>query len=86
MCVYLAVANACLQWPPAPRVIPIVVPPHLISSQIGVGVAGRADGQPHSSNESKQKPGNLTSSLHRAVMEKLEIQKAMGDLATGARA
>ncbi|KAI1795606.1 hypothetical protein LXA43DRAFT_728562 [Ganoderma leucocontextum] len=71
-------------WPPPPRATPIIVPSHLTSANkqpqqsssdshmIGIAEAGVV----------KLKQARRTkSSLHRAVMEKLEVQKAMNDLA-----
>ena len=54
-----------LQWPPPPRSTPIIVPPHLLSS-----TEISADG----GNKGKK------SSLHRAVMERLEVQQAKTEL------
>ncbi|KAF7985046.1 hypothetical protein HWV62_8885 [Athelia sp. TMB] len=73
-------------WPPPPRPTPIIVPSHLTSSaptdsmsaptssvalQVGSNGAGGTKG----------KAKNPKSSLHRAVMERLEVQKARSDLA-----
>ncbi|PIL35952.1 hypothetical protein GSI_01612 [Ganoderma sinense ZZ0214-1] len=75
-------------WPPPPRATPIIVPSHLTS-------ANRQPQQPLADShtptagiseacagDTKVKLARRTkSSLHRAVMEKLEVQKAMNDLA-----
>ncbi|KAH8119173.1 hypothetical protein DFH11DRAFT_1739955 [Phellopilus nigrolimitatus] len=78
-------------WPPPPRLTPIIVPPHLASWDSRLSSSGdfpstsiASDGQntlPKAgtgAKSAKMKP--IQSSLHRAVMEKLEIQRAMGDL------
>ncbi|KAL5523940.1 hypothetical protein ACEPAG_8113 [Sanghuangporus baumii] len=80
-------------WPPPPRATPIIVPPHLASSDSsgtpgeagtvvqarGTGLAGAvSSGQTSASKLAGGTKGK--SSLHRAVMERLEIQKAIGDL------
>jgi len=82
-----------MQWPPPPRQTPIIVPPHLRSSAAtaspdhtpdsidsGQAAAG-ASGEPGSSRTKGKQGRSTKSSLHRAVMEKLEVQKAMSDLA-----
>ncbi|KAK7692346.1 hypothetical protein QCA50_003971 [Cerrena zonata] len=81
-------------WPPPPRPTPIIVPSHLTSStpvdtsQVAVKTetnAASADNSTTPSSNSKTNKGKSTgrqkSSLHRAVMERLEVQKAMNDLA-----
>ncbi|KAI0744095.1 hypothetical protein C8Q80DRAFT_1272681 [Daedaleopsis nitida] len=75
-------------WPPPPRATPIIVPSHLTStatrdSQLPVSADARPD-EPQEGNASKAKGKQIRttkSSLHRAVMERLEVQKAMNDLA-----
>ncbi|KAI0745869.1 hypothetical protein C8Q76DRAFT_808284 [Earliella scabrosa] len=73
-------------WPPPPRATPIIVPSHLTSTQ--GATESQTAVQTRSSDvteaiKSKGKMGRQTkSSLHRAVMEKLEVQKAMNDLAS----
>ncbi|TBU33937.1 hypothetical protein BD311DRAFT_651340 [Dichomitus squalens] len=75
-------------WPPPPRATPIIVPSHLTSTAHRRPQAATesqtAEGYTSESvpKEVKRKPGRRTkSSLHRAVMEKLEVQRAMNDLA-----
>ena len=76
------------QWPPPPRATPIIIPSHLTSTAHKQPQA-TVDSQVASVetaeagyNDGKGKIGRRTkSSLHRAVMEKLEVQKAMNDLA-----
>ncbi|KAH8107894.1 hypothetical protein BXZ70DRAFT_913118 [Cristinia sonorae] len=77
-------------WPPPPRLTPIIVPSHLTSTSTTSShppqhptadtqaVAGSDGDDP----KTKTKPkARNKSSLHRAVMERLEVQKAMNDLA-----
>ena len=82
-----------IQWPPPPRNIPIIVPPHLrgtttSSSDTTPMDAATGPGLGLLSDPSSSKPKPKTkiklntkakSSLHRAVMERLEVQKAMKD-------
>lgn len=63
-----------LQWPPPPRSNPIIVPPHLRDSASEV--------KPVASDAANAPLRGEKSSLHRAVMERLEVQQAMGELAT----
>ncbi|KAI0645795.1 hypothetical protein C8Q79DRAFT_1071341 [Trametes meyenii] len=84
-------------WPPPPRPTPIIVPSHLTSTTVPrlpqMGTSSVSSGQvtPTLSSEfidgaakGKGKSGRHTkSSLHRAVMERLEVQKAMNDLTGG---
>jgi hypothetical protein len=65
------------KWPPPPRQMPIIVPSHLTSTTDPPPEA--ATGRAGASGKSKK------SSLHRAVMERLEVQKAMSDLAGAGR-
>ncbi|KZT54577.1 hypothetical protein CALCODRAFT_380503 [Calocera cornea HHB12733] len=71
-------------WPPAPRTTPIIIPTHLTAL---------ADDQPLSKDAAsteavaaiqekpkKAKASRTESSLRRAVMEKLEVQKALNEL------
>lgn len=45
-----------------------------LTEGIGVGSSGAAEGK------TKKSKGRQKSSLHRAVLERLEVQKAMSDL------
>ncbi|KII92625.1 hypothetical protein PLICRDRAFT_89194 [Plicaturopsis crispa FD-325 SS-3] len=80
-------------WPPPPRPTPIIVPSHLTStvapdppaaSSTTNTESGSGSVPPKAGASGMGKPnaGGRTkaSSLHRAVMEKLEVQKAMSDL------
>ncbi|KAG1870242.1 hypothetical protein DFJ58DRAFT_765256 [Suillus subalutaceus] len=72
-------------WPPPPRQTPIIVPSH-ITTTTKESKTDASQQEPSSSSPteetSRTKVKNKNkSSLHRAVMEKLEIQKAMSDLA-----
>lgn len=74
-----------IKWPPPPRLTPIIVPSHLTSSTPDVSLdsspaAPSAPGVNARIAPSRVKPARPKSSLHRAVMEKLEIQRAIGDL------
>ncbi|KAG6885773.1 hypothetical protein C0993_009878 [Termitomyces sp. T159_Od127] len=60
-------------WPPPPRQTPIIVPPHLRSTDSPVAQDGDK-----TLGEKKMK--NTGSSLHRAVLERLEVKQAMADL------
>ncbi|EKM74933.1 hypothetical protein AGABI1DRAFT_47181, partial [Agaricus bisporus var. burnettii JB137-S8] len=71
-------------WPPPPRATPIIVPPHLRSSDPDTSSttkAGIPDQQGSSSSSlptsGNQKIRNTKSSLQRAIMERLEVQQAM---------
>lgn len=85
---YITISSASwflFQWPPPPRLTPIIVAPHLTSIKADQDTASSsapsADVGVRSSVKAKQ--AKTKSSLHRAVMEKLEIQRAIGDLAGG---
>ncbi|KAF9501689.1 hypothetical protein BDN71DRAFT_1438302 [Pleurotus eryngii] len=65
-------------WPPPPRSNPIIVPPHL---RAPTSVA-----KPAASDASNAPPRGEKSSLHQAVMERLEVQQAMGELSTPSNA
>ncbi|EIW83090.1 hypothetical protein CONPUDRAFT_121481 [Coniophora puteana RWD-64-598 SS2] len=84
-------------WPPPPRATPIIVPSHLASftptssvvpspapggSLSGSGAGGAGDGAPAAFIEGR-KLKNTGSSLHRAVMEKLEVQRAIDEMKRG---
>ncbi|KAG6838108.1 hypothetical protein C0991_001779 [Blastosporella zonata] len=61
-------------WPPPPRQTPIIVPPHLRPKDTPPPQElDRVQGQ--------KRIKNTGSSLHRAVMERLEVKQAMTDLA-----
>ncbi|KAL4262558.1 hypothetical protein AB1N83_005469 [Pleurotus pulmonarius] len=61
-------------WPPPPRSNPIIVPPYLRDSASEI--------KPAASDASNAPLRGEKSSLHKAVMERLEVQQAMGELAT----
>jgi hypothetical protein len=72
------------QWPPPPRATPIIVPPHLRSSDPDTSSTTKTNvpDQQGSSSSSlpalgNQKGRNTKSSLQRAIIEKLEVQQAM---------
>ncbi|KNZ74011.1 hypothetical protein J132_08665 [Termitomyces sp. J132] len=56
-------------WPPPPRQTPIIVPPHL-----------RSIDAPAVQDRDKASCEKKMSSLHRAVLERLEVKQAMTDL------
>jgi len=81
-------------WPPPPRTTPIIVPSHLTSSAPSMeNIATKTTSQapiPSASlvadsdvahGKGKSTSRKHQSSLHRAVMERLEVQNAMSDLA-----
>ncbi|KAI0775812.1 hypothetical protein BD413DRAFT_531765 [Trametes elegans] len=78
-------------WPPPPRPTPIIVPSHLTSTTQAATVAPAstsASGQVAKPTEAEAKGRgkagwNTKSSLHRAVMERLEVQKAIKDYNRG---
>ncbi|KIP06979.1 hypothetical protein PHLGIDRAFT_30226 [Phlebiopsis gigantea 11061_1 CR5-6] len=75
-------------WPPPPRPTPIIVPSHLTATEPSTLPSGSstqtmtADGGEPGPSKSKGKTTgrNAMSSLQRAVLERLEVQKAMNDL------
>jgi len=71
-------------WPPPPRSTPIIVPSHLTSSTIqqskGVESRGETVATLSGENVEGKGKGRATSSLQRAVLERLEVQRAMADL------
>ena len=80
-----------IQWPPPPRTTPIIVPPHLRDTTSTSGSTTPMDSNNPSkftTSKPKSKPKTKSntkakSSLHRAVMERLQVQRAMGDLEPG---
>lgn len=78
-----------MQWPPPPRPTPIIVPPHLrdhikpTDKDSTLPVYEPPVVASDTPSGGLKKPRNTASSLHRAVMERLEVQKAMSDLAGG---
>ncbi|RDB16713.1 hypothetical protein Hypma_002455 [Hypsizygus marmoreus] len=66
-------------WPPPPRLTPIIVPPQMRSVAKDKPPEDGALPAVDVSRSTKFKK----SSLHRAVLEKLEVQQAMSDLAGG---
>ncbi|KAG1832412.1 hypothetical protein EV424DRAFT_25108 [Suillus variegatus] len=73
-------------WPPPPRHTPIIVPSHITTTTTKESKTDTPQQESSSSSPTEEtshtKAKNKNkSSLHRAVMEKLEIQKAMSDLA-----
>ncbi|KAI0066198.1 hypothetical protein BV25DRAFT_1821108 [Artomyces pyxidatus] len=74
-------------WPPPPRTTPLIVPSHLTStapeaSNSATDVSSLTTIEPQSKPgvEGKGKGRATKSSLHRAVLERLEVQKAIHDL------
>ncbi|KZP34459.1 hypothetical protein FIBSPDRAFT_809740 [Athelia psychrophila] len=72
-------------WPPPPRPTPIIVPSHLTSSAASLPAAAplptASQAGSSGAGNAKGKAKNPKSSLHRAVMERLEVQRARSDLA-----
>lgn len=81
------------QWPPPPRATPIIVPPHLRASNpkdtplAAISTTSVSNGNAPSANaqgtSSKGKGRNKSSSLHKAVLDRLEVQKAMSEMEHG---
>ncbi|KAI6157917.1 hypothetical protein BKA82DRAFT_996192 [Pisolithus tinctorius] len=76
------------EWPPPPRQTPIIVPSHLTtqealveSTTVQYAASGSATLSDEPSTSLAKARAKNKSSLHRAVMEKLEVQRAMSDLA-----
>ncbi|KAI6121819.1 hypothetical protein F5141DRAFT_1092528 [Pisolithus sp. B1] len=76
------------EWPPPPRQTPIIVPSHLTTQEAPaestvVQHTSSGSGTPSDDPSTSLAKGKAKtkSSLHRAVMEKLEVQRAMSDLA-----
>ncbi|KAI0310841.1 hypothetical protein OF83DRAFT_1178151 [Amylostereum chailletii] len=70
-------------WPPPPRPTPIIVASHLTSSapkDPGDSNQKMEDGPSAIPVDGKGKARSSKSSLHRAVLERLEVQRAMNDL------
>ncbi|GLB44122.1 putative molybdopterin synthase activity [Lyophyllum shimeji] len=70
-------------WPPPPRQTPIIVPPHLRDVPAKDAPPSSAPAEV-SWPAGDRKPRNTGSSLHRAVLERMEIKQAIEDL-TGRR-
>ena len=73
-------SNYISKWPPPPRTTPIIVPVHLRDTGSTADDATLIDPLAAQSKPTKTKNKKPKSSLHRAVMERLEVQKAMSDL------
>ncbi|KAI6166048.1 hypothetical protein EDD17DRAFT_1550402 [Pisolithus thermaeus] len=76
------------EWPPPPRQTPIIVPSHLTTQEVPAESTvaqhtSSGSGTPSDDPSASLAKGKAKtkSSLHRAVMEKLEVQRAMSDLA-----
>ena len=67
------------KWPPPPRTTPIIVPVHLRDTGSTSIDAAPIDLPAAKSKPTKAKNKKTKSSLHRAVMERLEVQKAMSE-------
>ncbi|TCD68263.1 hypothetical protein EIP91_011229 [Steccherinum ochraceum] len=75
-------------WPPPPRLTPLIVPSHLTSTTaLSEAQSSETPQQDSGGSEDVKSKGRVKtsnrakSSLHRAVMERMEVQKAMNDLA-----
>ncbi|KAF5372039.1 hypothetical protein D9615_008036 [Tricholomella constricta] len=68
-------------WPPPPRQTPIIVPPHLRDVTSKIASMASRDAEEVGEPPGDGRPRNTTSSLHRAVLERLEIKQARSDLA-----
>lgn len=71
------------QWPPPPRPTPVIVPARMMTTPTaGRDVSPSVEADKGKSRASSSKRGR-GSSLHKAVMERLEVKKAKDDLARG---
>ncbi|KAL1745366.1 hypothetical protein HDZ31DRAFT_73602 [Schizophyllum fasciatum] len=74
-------------WPPPPRATPVIVPVHLRSVAAPPPVQSQAsNAEQPTSSRTRTKSSSMqakNSSLHRAVLERLEVQQARRDLAGG---
>jgi hypothetical protein len=80
------------QWPPPPRPTPVIVPSHLTSKPAADSPPAPSNDTESSIppvptiysgkavTEVRTKGRASSSSLHRAVLEKLEVQRAIEDL------
>ena len=68
------------KWPPPPRTTPIIVPIHLRDTGSSSVETTPTDPPDAKSKPTKTKNKKAKSSLYRAVMERLEVQKAMSGL------
>ncbi|KAF5355463.1 hypothetical protein D9758_006321 [Tetrapyrgos nigripes] len=71
-------------WPP-PKSTPIIVPSHLTDSKKEPGSQNGSTAVTTPSGTAILPKGRKDSSLHRAILEKLEIQNAKNDLSTTGR-
>jgi hypothetical protein len=91
ICIRLFI-NGHYQWPPPPRPTPVIVPSHLTSNPTADPLPGSSSVAESSISpapttysgkavtEVRTKGRASRSSLHRAVLEKLEVQRAIEDL------
>jgi hypothetical protein len=90
-CDRVGCADLRRQWPPAPRATPILVDARTTALDDTAAAAGAPEGAagshdaaartgPDSKGKGKGK-GRKATSLHRAIMEKLEVQKVKEELA-----
>ena len=80
------------QWPPPPRPTPVIVPSHLTSNPAADSPPAASNGTESSISpvptiysgkavtEVRTKGRASRSSLHRAVLEKLEVQRAIEEI------
>lgn len=71
------------QWPAPPRKTPIIVPPRMVAPDATEYYPDIVDHEKGKGRASTSKRGR-GSSLHRAVIERLQVQQAKEDLARGA--
>jgi len=69
-------------WPPPPAENPVIVPTHLTSSARPETSTAKEQPPEAGPSTSSKPPLKQKSSLHRAVMDKLDIQRALGDMAS----
>jgi len=68
-------------WPPPPRETPLIIPTHLTSSASDLQQNNPVEHQQSNVSNQKSGPGKhkpkARSSLHKAVMQRLEVKKAL---------
>ena len=81
------------QWPPPPRATPVIVPPQLRSNtsftappsssmnlDIPSATQASSNSSQHGSILAGGKPRKVNSTLHKAVLDRLEVQRAISEM------
>lgn len=71
------------KWPPPPRPTPIIVPPRMMATVPTESYSSPDSEVDKGKNRASSSKRGRGSSLHRAVMERLEVKRAKDDLARG---